>query len=72
MSPLPAAFDSLKPLGDKVKPITVEEFQARIAHAQELMAQSKPQFDALYLAPGTNLYYSPEFAGEPASAWPAR
>ena len=57
MSPLPAAFDSLKPLGDKVKPITVEEFQARIAHAQELMAQSKPQFDALYLAPGTNLYY---------------
>jgi Xaa-Pro dipeptidase len=55
--PLPAAFDSLKPLGDRVKPITVEEFQARVAHAQQLMTDAKPDFAALYLAPGTSLYY---------------
>ncbi len=55
--PLPPAFDSLKPLGDKVKPITVEEFQGRIAHAQKLMTDLKPDFAALYLAPGSSLYY---------------
>ena len=56
-APLPAAFDSLKPLGDRVKPITVEEFQARVARAQKLMTDAKPDFAALYLAPGTSLYY---------------
>jgi Xaa-Pro dipeptidase len=55
--PLPAAFDSLKPLGDRVKPITVPEFQARVAHAQKLMTESKPEFAALYMAGGTTLYY---------------
>ncbi len=55
--PLPAAFDSLKPLGDRVRPITVEEFQARAARAQKLMTDAKPDFAALYLAPGTSLYY---------------
>jgi Xaa-Pro dipeptidase len=56
-APLPAAFDSLKPLGDRAKPITVEELQARVARAQKLMTDFKPDFAALYLAPGTSLYY---------------
>ncbi len=55
--PLPAAFDALKPLGDRVKPITNEEFKERIAHAQRLMAELKPDFTAIYIAPGTALYY---------------
>lgn len=55
--PLPPAFDSLKPLGDRVKPITVDEFKGRIAQAQKLMTDLKPGFQALYLAPGTSLYY---------------
>jgi Xaa-Pro dipeptidase len=56
-SPLPAAFDTLAPLGERIQPITVAEFQARIAHAQRLMTDRQPRFDALYLAPGTSLYY---------------
>jgi len=56
-SPLPPAFDKLKPLGDRVKPITAGEFQARISHAQQLMTDAKPRFDALYLSPGTSLAY---------------
>ncbi|HEY0703699.1 MAG TPA: Xaa-Pro peptidase family protein [Candidatus Acidoferrales bacterium] len=56
-SALPPAFASLKPLGDRVKPIRAEEYQQRIAHAQELMANSKPQFQALFIAPGTSLVY---------------
>jgi Xaa-Pro dipeptidase len=54
---LPPAFDKLEPLGDRVKPIRVEEFQARIAHAQKLMTDAKPHFDALYVTPGTTLAY---------------
>jgi Xaa-Pro dipeptidase len=54
---LPPAFDSLKPLGDRIKPIRVDEFQGRIAHAQELMSQSRPNFDVLYVTPGTSLRY---------------
>ncbi len=54
---LPEAFRALKPLGDRVKPITVEEFQGRIAHAQQLMAELKPGFEALYVTPGSTLYY---------------
>jgi Xaa-Pro aminopeptidase len=56
-APLPAAFNALKPLGDRVKPIRAEEFQARIARAQELMSQAHPRFDALYVTPGTTLVY---------------
>jgi Xaa-Pro dipeptidase len=56
-APLPPAFDALKPLGDRVKPIRVDEFQARIAHAQQLMNDASPKFDALYVAPGTSLRY---------------
>jgi Xaa-Pro dipeptidase len=54
---LPEAFRALKPLGDRVRPITVEEFQGRIAHAQRLMAELKPGFQAIYVTPGTSLYY---------------
>jgi Xaa-Pro aminopeptidase len=56
-SALPPAFASLRPLGARVHPITAEEFQSRIAKAQKLMADSSPAFDALFLAPGTGLYY---------------
>jgi Xaa-Pro dipeptidase len=54
---LPPAFDSLKPLGARVKPITAEEYQQRIARAQQLMTDSKPQVQALFIAPGTTLNY---------------
>ena len=54
---LPAAFDALKPLGDRVRPITTAEFQGRIQLAQRLMAEAKPPFAALYLTPGSSLYY---------------
>jgi Xaa-Pro dipeptidase len=54
---LPPAFDALKPLGDRAKPIRTDELQARVAHAQQLMTDSKPRFEALYLTPGTTLVY---------------
>ena len=54
---LPPAFDKLQPLDDRFKPIRVEELQGRIAHAQELMTNAKPRFDALYVTPGTSLEY---------------
>jgi Xaa-Pro dipeptidase len=54
---LPPAFEKLKPLGDRVKPIRVDELQGRIARAQELMTNTKPRFDALYVTPGTTLAY---------------
>src|SRR5579871_4527336 len=54
---LPQAFTSLKPLGSRVKPISAEEFRGRIARAQQLMSDSSPKFDALFVAPGTSLYY---------------
>ncbi len=53
----PASFSTLKPLGDRVHPITPDEFHARLLHAQELMAQLDPKFEALLLGPGTSLYY---------------
>jgi Xaa-Pro dipeptidase len=53
----PAAFTTLKPLGDRVRPITADEFLARVLHAQSLMAQSNPAFDAILIGPGTSLYY---------------
>jgi len=57
LPPLPAPFDALEPLGDRVKPIRTEEFQSRIAHAQQLMTDAKPRFEALYVTPGTTLAY---------------
>ena len=54
---LPPSFDSLKPLRARVKPITSEEYQARMARAQRLLAVQKPAMDALFVAPGTSLFY---------------
>ena len=54
---LPPAFANLKPLGDRVHPIQPDEFQSRMAQAQKKMAKTQPPFDALFLAPGTSLYY---------------
>jgi Xaa-Pro dipeptidase len=56
-APLPPAFSSLKSLGDRVHPISPEEFRARLLHAQELMSQSDPKFDALLIGPGSSLVY---------------
>jgi Xaa-Pro dipeptidase len=56
-TPLPPAFDKLKPIRDRVHPITAQEFQGRVARAQQLMSESKPQFSALYVTPGTSMYY---------------
>lgn len=54
----PAAdFSALKPLGARLKPIIADEFRARLLHAQQLMSDLKPNFDALFFAPGTSLYY---------------
>ena len=54
---LPASFAELKPLGSRVKPINPEEYRARVARAQRLLFQRKPQMGALFVAPGTSLYY---------------
>jgi len=58
-SPLQAhpSFSSLKPPGDRVKPITPDEFRARLSRAQALMAQINPAFDAILIGPGSSLYY---------------
>jgi Xaa-Pro dipeptidase len=56
-SALPPSFSTLKPLGDRLHPITADEFHARLLHAQELMSQLDPKFDALFVGPGTSLYY---------------
>lgn len=55
--PLPKAFDALKPLGDRVHPITADEFAARREHARALMASAEPGLDALYITSGSGLYY---------------
>jgi Xaa-Pro aminopeptidase len=55
--PLPPAFDKLQPLGDRAKPISSQELQGRIAHAQQLMSDARPRFEALYVTPGTTLLY---------------
>jgi len=54
---LPPAFSGLKPLGSRVHPITADEFRGRLQHAQKLMSEVAPKFDALFIAPGTSLYY---------------
>lgn len=55
--PLPESFEKLKPLGDRVRPISNEEFQARMARAQKLMSDAKPKYDALYVTPGSTQNY---------------
>jgi Xaa-Pro dipeptidase len=54
---LPPAFSALKPLGTRVHPITPEEFHERLVPAQKLMSGPAANFDALFFAPGTSLYY---------------
>jgi len=63
---LPPAFSTLKPLGPRVRPILPEEFHGRLRQAQQLMSEppklvpsesSAPKYDALFIAPGTSLYY---------------
>jgi Xaa-Pro dipeptidase len=54
---LPQAFSGLKPLGARVRPITREEFNERLMHAQKLMSAPGSKYDALFFAPGTSLYY---------------
>ncbi len=54
---LPKAFDGLKPLGGRVRPITADEFHGRMLQAQKLMSEQAPKYDALFIAPGTSLYY---------------
>jgi Xaa-Pro dipeptidase len=56
-SQLPASFSALKPLGDRVQPITPDEFHDRLLHAQQLMSDLDPKFEAILLGPGTSLYY---------------
>jgi len=56
-SALPPAFSELKPLGERVHPITTDEFSERLVHAQKLMTELTPKYDALFIAPGTSLYY---------------
>jgi len=53
----PASFSSLQPLGERVHPITPDEFHGRLLRAQELMGQLNPKFDALFIGPSTSLYY---------------
>ncbi len=54
---LPPAFNALRPIRDRVQPITSDERKARVARAQELMTNAKPQFSALFVTPGTALFY---------------
>src|SRR6266513_656269 len=54
---LPPAFSGLKPLGARVHPISADEFYGRMQHAQKLMSEVTPEYDVLFLAPGTSLYY---------------
>ena len=53
----PEAFSGLKPLGSRVHPITAQEYRQRLQHAQQLMSELAPKYDALFVAPGTSLYY---------------
>jgi Xaa-Pro dipeptidase len=57
VSQAPPSFSVLKPIGDRIRPITPDEFRSRLIHAQELMSQLIPKFEALVLGPGTSLYY---------------
>ncbi len=54
---LPEAFSGLKPLGSRVHPVTAEEYRERLQHAQKQMSELAPKYDALFIAPGTSLYY---------------
>jgi Xaa-Pro dipeptidase len=51
------SFPALKPLNTRVRPISQAEYQERVARAQQLLAEQRPQLDALFVAPGTSLFY---------------
>ncbi len=66
LTPLPSSseqpqtssiFSMLQPLGDRIHPITPDEFHSRLLHAQSLMSQLQPNFDAILIGPGSSLYY---------------
>src|SRR5260370_41235756 len=54
---LPEAFAGLKPLGGRVRPIAADEFHGRLQHAQKLMAELEPKYDALVVGAWTAVYY---------------
>lgn len=54
---VPATFSDLKPLGSRVHPIQANEFHERLLHAQKLMSELTPKYEALFFAPGSSLYY---------------
>ncbi|MDI1320295.1 MAG: aminopeptidase P family N-terminal domain-containing protein [bacterium] len=52
---LPAPIRALRKMTDGVAPITLDERHARVARAQQLMAEHK--IGAIYLEPGSSFYY---------------
>lgn len=52
---LPSSIAALQSMRDEAKPITLEERRARVARAQQLMAEHK--IDAIVLVGGTSLLY---------------
>ena len=51
----PEAVRRLRPMTDKVVPITLEERKGRIEKAQKLMREQR--IDAIYLEPGSSMFY---------------
>ena len=54
-APIPDIIKSLKPMLDGIQPITEDERRARVEKARRLMRENK--MGAIYLEPGTSLYY---------------
>ena len=55
ISTFSAEFARMTPMTDSVEPITVAEYESRIAKAQRLMREQ--EIEALYLDTSTNLRY---------------
>src|ERR1044072_5407278 len=51
----PEAIRRLRPMTDKVVPITLDERKARIEKARKLMRDQR--IDAIYLEPGSSMFY---------------
>ena len=54
---LPPGFSNLKPLGDRIRPLTPDDFHDRLLHAQNRISEVTPAFDGLVVGPGSSLYY---------------
>jgi len=54
---LPPGFSNLKPLGDRIHPLTPDDFRDRLLHVQNRMSEVTPSFDGLVIGPGSSLYY---------------